>query len=144
MRCAGGVGVDKVMPVHVAGGRFLASRRAKLLVFSLVPLLLLITPPFVSGLVWFKLYWAAWALLLAVLASLFLVPFLTVYVANNLLRNDIQSFQNAAVADESDGVRGAAAAGAVGGEEVVVLGTRQPAPAAAGSRRCRSGSRTPR
>src|SRR3712207_3642705 len=26
--------------------------------------------PFVSGLVWFKLYWAAWALLLAVLASL--------------------------------------------------------------------------
>lgn len=31
-----------------------------------------------------------------------LVPFLTVYVANNLLRNDIQSFQNAAVADESD------------------------------------------
>ena len=29
--------------------------------------------PFVSGLVWFKLYWAAWALLLAVLASLFWV-----------------------------------------------------------------------
>jgi hypothetical protein len=31
--------VDKVMPVHAAGGRFLASRRAKLLVFTLVPLL---------------------------------------------------------------------------------------------------------
>jgi ABC-2 type transport system permease protein len=29
--------------------------------------------PFVSGLVWFKLYWAAWALLFAVLASLFWV-----------------------------------------------------------------------
>jgi ABC-2 type transport system permease protein len=29
--------------------------------------------PFVRGLVWFKLYWAAWALLLAVLASLFWV-----------------------------------------------------------------------
>lgn len=29
-----------------------------------------------------------------------LVPFLTVYVANNLLRADIKSFQNAAVADE--------------------------------------------
>lgn len=29
-----------------------------------------------------------------------LVPFLTVYVANDLLRNDIRSFQNAAVADE--------------------------------------------
>jgi ABC-type transport system involved in multi-copper enzyme maturation permease subunit len=27
--------------------------------------------PFLAGLVWFKLYWAAWALLLAVLASLF-------------------------------------------------------------------------
>lgn len=31
-----------------------------------------------------------------------LVPFLTVYVANDLLRNDIQSFQNAAAADEFD------------------------------------------
>ena len=29
-----------------------------------------------------------------------LVPFMTVYVANDLLRNDIKSFQNAAVADE--------------------------------------------
>jgi len=29
--------------------------------------------PFLAGLVWFKLYWAAWALLLAVLASLFWV-----------------------------------------------------------------------
>ena len=29
--------------------------------------------PFLSGLVWFKLYWAAWALLFAVLASLFWV-----------------------------------------------------------------------
>jgi ABC-2 type transport system permease protein len=29
--------------------------------------------PFVAGLVWFKLYWAAWALLFAVLASLFWV-----------------------------------------------------------------------
>jgi ABC-type transport system involved in multi-copper enzyme maturation permease subunit len=29
--------------------------------------------PFVAGLVWFKLYWAAWALLLAVVASLFWV-----------------------------------------------------------------------
>ena len=29
--------------------------------------------PFVSGIVWFKLYWAAWALLFAVLASLFWV-----------------------------------------------------------------------
>jgi ABC-2 type transport system permease protein len=29
--------------------------------------------PFVTGLVWFKLYWAAWALLFAVLASLFWV-----------------------------------------------------------------------
>jgi len=29
--------------------------------------------PFVEGLVWFKLYWAAWALLLAVVASLFWV-----------------------------------------------------------------------
>ena len=29
--------------------------------------------PFLTGLVWFKLYWAAWALLLAVLASLFWV-----------------------------------------------------------------------
>jgi hypothetical protein len=29
--------------------------------------------PFVSGLVWFKLYWAAWALLFALLASLFWV-----------------------------------------------------------------------
>jgi hypothetical protein len=27
--------------------------------------------PFLQGLVWFKLYWAAWALLFAVLASLF-------------------------------------------------------------------------
>ena len=34
--------MDKVMPVHVAGGRFLASRRAKLLVFSLVPLLVVL------------------------------------------------------------------------------------------------------
>jgi hypothetical protein len=29
--------------------------------------------PFLSGIIWFKLYWAAWALLLAVLASLFWV-----------------------------------------------------------------------
>ena len=29
--------------------------------------------PFVEGLVWFKLYWAAWALLFAVLANLFWV-----------------------------------------------------------------------
>jgi len=29
--------------------------------------------PFLSGLVWFKLYWAAWALLFALLASLFWV-----------------------------------------------------------------------
>ena len=29
--------------------------------------------PFLRGLVWFKLYWAAWALLLAVLATLFWV-----------------------------------------------------------------------
>ena len=31
-----------------------------------------------------------------------LVPFLTVYVANNLLRADIKAFQNAAVADEAN------------------------------------------
>ena len=29
--------------------------------------------PFLPGLVWFKLYWAAWAMLLAVVASLFWV-----------------------------------------------------------------------
>src|SRR5690349_17590556 len=35
MWCTGGVGVDKVKPAHVAGGRFLASRRAKLLAAGL-------------------------------------------------------------------------------------------------------------
>jgi hypothetical protein len=47
--------VDKFMPVHVAGGRFPASRRAKLLVFGLTPLLavllalLLLPVPFLDG-----------------------------------------------------------------------------------------------